>query len=180
MGANGNLPHEFACWFPMNSINGLFKSSLGKKYIMAATGVLLFLFVVGHLIGNLQVFGPPELINKYGHFLHSKPFLLWGVRLGLLAVVGRHIARWAQLSLSNREATPVGYAIPPTYGATWQSRYLLVSGLVILAFVLYHLAHFTALLPAINGVGDFRKLEVTLPGGAIGHDVYAMMVLGFQ
>ena len=56
----------------------------------------------------------------------------------------------------------------------------LFTRLVILAFALYHLAHFTVLLPGINGVGDFRGLEVTLPGGAKGHDVYAMMVLGFQ
>ena len=57
---------------------------------------------------------------------------------------------------------------------------MLVSGLVILAFVIYHLAHFTALLPGVNGVGDFRKLETTLPGGDRTHDVYAMVVLGFQ
>src|SRR5688572_6130709 len=164
----------------MNSITGLFKSSLGKKYIMAVTGGLLFLFVVGHLIGNLQIFGPPELINKYGHFLHSKPLLLWMVRLGLLAIVGLHIATASQLTMMNKAARPVDYAAAPTYGSTWLSRYMLMSGLVILAFVLYHLAHFTVLLPGINGVGDFRKLEATLPGGAKGHDVYAMVVLGFQ
>jgi succinate dehydrogenase / fumarate reductase cytochrome b subunit len=176
----GTLPCEFACPFPMSRTTSLFKSSLGLKYIMAVTGVLLFLFVVGHLIGNLQIFGPPELINQYGHFLHGKPLLLWGVRLSLLAIVGLHIASAAQLTVMNKEARPIGYAAPTAYGSTWQSRYMLVSGLVILAFVLYHLAHFTALLPGINGVGDFRELEVTLPGGAKAHDVYGMMVLGFQ
>jgi len=164
----------------MSSITSFFKSSLGKKYLMAVTGILLFLFVVGHLIGNLQIFGPPELINKYGYFLHSKPLFLWGVRLCLLAMVGLHIATAAQLTVMNKEARPVEYAAPPTYGSTWQSRYMLMSGLVILAFVFYHLAHFTVLLPGINGVGDFRKLEATLPGGERGHDVYAMVVLGFQ
>ncbi len=164
----------------MNSITGLFKSSLGKKYVMAATGILLFAFVIGHLIGNLQVFGPPELINKYAHFLQSKPLLVWGARLSLLVIVGLHIASAAQLTVMNKEARPVGYTAPSAYGSTWQSRYMLVSGLVILAFIVYHLAHFTALLPGINGVGDFRKLEVTLPGGDKGRDVYGMMVLGFQ
>ena len=164
----------------MNSITSLFKSSLGKKYVMAATGLLLFLFVVGHLIGNLQVFGPPELINGYAHFLQSKPLLVWGARLSLLLIVGLHIASAAQLTVMNKEARPVGYAAPSAYGSTWQSRYMLVSGLVILAFIVYHLAHFTVLLPGINGVGDFRKLEVTLPGGDKGRNVYAMMVLGFQ
>jgi len=164
----------------MNSVASFFKSSLGMKYIMAVTGVLLFLFVVGHLIGNLQIFGPPELINKYGHFLHSKPLLLWCVRLGLLIIVGLHISTATHLALTNKEARPVNYAAPSAYGSTWQSRYMLVSGLVILAFVLYHLAHFTAMLPAVNGVGDFRNLQATLPGGEKGHDVYAMVVLGFQ
>jgi succinate dehydrogenase / fumarate reductase cytochrome b subunit len=164
----------------MNSVTSFFKSSLGKKYIMAVTGILLFLFVVGHLIGNLQIFGSPELINKYGHFLHSKPLFLWCVRLGLLVIVALHISTAAHLTIMNKEARPVDYAAPSAYGSTWQSRYMLVSGLVILAFVLYHLAHFTAMLPAINGVGDFRNLQATLPGGEKGHDVYAMVVLGFQ
>lgn len=164
----------------MNSVVSFFKSSLGMKYIMAGTGVLLFLFVIGHLVGNLQIFGPPELINQYGHFLHSKPLLLWCVRLGLLVIAGLHVTAAAHLTVANKQARPVEYALPPTYGSTWQSRYMLVSGLVILAFVLYHLAHFTAMLPGVNGVGDFRELKATLPGGEKGHDVYAMVVLGFQ
>lgn len=146
---------------------------------MAATGALLFLFVVGHLVGNLQVFGPPEMINRYAHFLKSTPELLWVVRLGLLALVVLHIITAVQLSAANKAARPVGYATGDSYGSTWQSRYMLVSGLVILAFVVYHLAHFTALLPGINGVGDFTKLTTVLHGESV-PDVYAMMILGFQ
>jgi len=164
----------------MNTVSALGKSSLGMKYVMAATGAVLFLFVVGHLVGNLQVFGPPELINGYAHCLNSKPLLLWGVRLGLLAVLTLHVVTAVQLTLRNKDARPIGYLGGEGYGSTWQSRYMLVSGLVILAFVAYHLAHFTALLPWVNGVGDFRKLEATLPGGVKAHDVYAMMILGFQ
>lgn len=146
---------------------------------MAATGVLLFLFVVGHLIGNLQVFGPPELINTYAHFLKSKPLLLWTVRLSLLAIVTLHIITAVKLSAANKAARPVGYAGGEAYGSTWQSRYMLMSGLVILAFIIYHLAHFTVLLPGINGVGDFSKLPTKVHGeNAL--DVYAMMILGFQ
>lgn len=164
----------------MNSAAGLFRSSLGKKILMAVTGIVLFAFVVGHLIGNLQVLGKPEAINAYGHFLKSKPLLLWGARLGLLLAVGIHIAMAIQLSAENKAARPTQYAIKPTYGSTWQSRYMLMSGLVILAFIIYHLAHFTVLLKAVNGVGDFTRLEFTLPGGVVTHDVYGMMVLGFQ
>ena len=146
---------------------------------MAGTGVLLFLFVIGHLVGNLQVFGPPELINTYAHFLKSKPALLWSVRLGLLVIVALHIVTAARLTAQNREARPVGYAGGDGYGAEWKSRYMMVSGLVIAFFILYHLAHFTVLLPGINGVGDFTKLKTVLHGETV-VDVYAMMILGFQ
>lgn len=146
---------------------------------MAGTGGLLFLFVIGHLIGNLQVFGPPELINTYAHFLQSKPLMVWGARLGLLVLVALHITTAVQLSAANKAARPVGYSGGEAYGSTWQSRYMLVSGLVIAAFIVYHLAHFTALLPGINGVGDFSKLKTVLHGESV-RDVYAMMILGFQ
>jgi len=146
---------------------------------MAGTGGLLILFVVGHLIGNLQVFGPPDLINAYAHFLKSKPGLLWGARLGLLACVTLHIVTAVQLSAANKAARPVEYASESAYGSSFQSRYMLLSGLVVLAFVVYHLAHFTALMPGINGVGDFRKLTTVLHGETV-PDVYGMMILGFQ
>ncbi len=163
----------------MSTVAGILNSSLGKKFVMAGTGILLFLFVVGHLVGNLQVFGAPELINAYAHFLQSKPTLVWGARIGLLVVVALHITTAVQLSFANKEARPVAYAGGAAYGATWQSRYMLGSGLVIAGFILYHLAHFTALLPGINGVGDFSKLKTVLHGETV-PDVYGMMILGFQ
>lgn len=163
----------------MNLIDRVWQSSLGKKYLMALTGAALFVFLIGHLLGNLQVFGAPELINEYAHFLKSKPGLLWGARLGLLACVGVHIASAVSLAALNKAARPVGYAKPGAYGATKASQYMLVSGLVILAFVVYHLAHFTALLPGINGQGDFRRLTTTLHGETV-PDVYGTMILGFQ
>jgi succinate dehydrogenase / fumarate reductase cytochrome b subunit len=146
---------------------------------MAGTGVLLLLFVVGHLVGNLQVFGPPELLNNYAHFLQSKPLMVWGVRLGLLTIVALHILTAAQLTVQNKEARPGGSAGGEAYGSEWQSRYMLMSGIVILAFILYHLAHFTARLPGINGVGDFTQLKTLLHGETV-PDVYGMVILGFQ
>jgi succinate dehydrogenase / fumarate reductase cytochrome b subunit len=146
---------------------------------MAVTGAALLLFVIGHLIGNLQVFGSPELINSYAHFLQSKPLMVWSARLGLLLLVALHITTAVQLSRANKSARPVGYAGGEAYGSSWQSRYMLMSGLVIAAFVVYHLAHFTARLPAINGVGDFTRLKAVLHGETV-PDVYAMMILGFQ
>lgn len=165
----------------MSIVTGILKSSLGKKYIMAGTGALLLLFVIGHLIGNLQVFGPPELINNYAHFLQSKPVLVWSARLGLLVILVAHVTTAVQLAAMNRAARPVTYA--PTenvsYGAKWASRYMLLSGLVVLAFIIYHLAHFTALVPGINGAEDFRKLRTVMHGQSV-PDVYGMMIIGFQ
>jgi succinate dehydrogenase / fumarate reductase, cytochrome b subunit len=164
----------------MNLITRTWRSSLGKKYAMALTGGALLLFVIGHLIGNLQVFGAPDLINTYAHFLKSKPAVLWGVRLGLLACVFLHIAAAFALTAMNKEARgTASYAGGSAYGASTASRTMILSGLVILGFVLYHLAHFTVLLPGINGVGDFRKLTTILNGEPV-PDVYAMMILGFQ
>ena len=164
----------------MDLVGRIWRSSLGRKYIMAGTGALLFGFLIAHLAGNLQVFGPPELINNYAYFLKSKPGLVWGARLGLLAVVGLHVLSAVSLSAQNRAARPVPYGgVKTPYAAPLNSRTMLLSGVTILAFVIYHLLHFTALMPGVNGVGDFRHLETTLPTGVKAHDVYAMMVLGF-
>lgn len=163
----------------MNLLLRIWRSSLGKKYVMALTGAALFVFLIGHLVGNLQVFGSPDLINGYAAILKSQPGLLWGARLGLLACVGMHIAAAVTLFRMNRAARPVGYAGGDAYGSTLASRVMPLSGLVILAFVIYHLLHFTAMQPGINGVGDFSKLRTELKGQPVA-DVYAMMILGFQ
>ena len=164
----------------MTLVQQIFQSSLGRKYIAALTGAGLFFFLIGHLAGNLQVFGPPDLINGYAHFLKSKPLLVWAARLGLLACVGLHIYAVISLAIESKAARPVAYSGGSAYGSAWRSRYMLVSGLVILAFVVYHLAHFTALLPGINGFGDFSKLKTELKDAGEVPDVYAMMVLGFR
>ncbi len=163
----------------MNLLLRLWRSSLGKKYLMALTGAGLVVFLVGHLLGNLQLFGAPDLINQYAHFLKSKPGLLWAARFGLLGLVGLHITAAVTLTQLNHAARPVAYVGGSAYQASVRSRYMVVSGFVILAFIVYHLLHFTALRPEINGVGDFSKLTTDLHGETV-PDVYSMMVLGFQ
>jgi succinate dehydrogenase / fumarate reductase cytochrome b subunit len=162
----------------MNIISQLFKSSLGKKFIMAVTGALLFLFVVGHLLGNLQVFLGRETFNAYGHFLQTKPGLVWTARLGLLAVVILHVWSALRLSAENKAARPVGYAGDPVpRKATYASRTMLMSGLIIAAFIVYHLLHYTVQVKAINLTGqDFVQLK-DLKGR---HDIYKMVVFGFS
>ena len=162
----------------MSSTASLFSSSLGKKLVMAASGALLVLFVVGHLVGNLQIFLGPEAINRYGHLLQSNVELLWPVRIGLLALVLLHIWSAAKVSRENKSARPVGYAGDPAApAASYASRTMLMSGLIVAAFIIYHLLHYTVQTKAINLTGtDF----LTLHDEKGRHDVYAMMVLGFQ
>src|SRR5205814_7222498 len=106
----------------MNIIVNLFESSLGKKYIMAVSGLILFLFVVAHLAGNLQVFLGPEAINRYGHFLQSNPELIWPARLFLLLMLSLHVWSAAKLSRENRAARPIGYGAYQPVGSSDASR----------------------------------------------------------
>ena len=163
----------------MSSLARLVGSSLGRKYLMAGSGVVLVLFVIGHLVGNLQFFLPPHAINRYGHFLQSNLELLWPVRLVLMGLVTLHIGMAFLLWKENRAARPVAYASPVTaYGSTLASRTMLVSGLIIASFILFHLLHFTVRLESVNGTPiPFHELKEPETGY---HDVFAMMVAGFQ
>ncbi len=162
----------------MNIIAHLFNSSLGKKYIMAITGCVLFLFVVAHLLGNLQIFLGPESINAYGHFLQSNVEILWPARVGLLFMIALHIGSAISLAAENRLAQPISYANNPIPVATsYASRTMLMSGLIIAAFAVYHLLHYTAQVKAINLTGqDF----IALRDAKGRHDVFKMMVTGFS
>ena len=155
-------------------------SSLGKKYLMALSGCALFLFVIAHLLGNLQIFLGPEALNRYGHFLQTTPELLWPARLGLLALVVAHIVCAAQLTAENRAARPVPYAQYEIVAASYASRTMMMSGLIVAAFIGYHLLHFTVMAPAVNLTGrDFaaRPAFTDLQGR---HDGYKMMIVGFH
>jgi succinate dehydrogenase / fumarate reductase cytochrome b subunit len=161
----------------MRIIENLFNSSLGKKYIMAVTGFALFFFVLGHLVGNLQIFLGPEAINRYGHFLQSNPEIIWPARIGLLICVGLHIWSAIKISAENKAARPQSYAVYKPVASSYASRTMLMSGLIILAFIIYHLLHYTVMLQAINGTGhSFVPLEDPEKR----HDIFKMMVMGFS
>lgn len=165
----------------MNIITNLFGSSLGKKYIMAVTGFALFLFVVGHMAGNLQIFFGREVINHYGHFLQSNPELIWPARLGLLTLIALHIWSAIKLSLENRAARPIAYAEYKPVAASYASRTMLMSGLIVFAFIIYHLLHYTIRVEAVNFTGqDFAGFKETTAAGVHQHDIYRMMVIGFR
>ena len=148
---------------------------------MAVTGAGLFLFVAGHMAGNLQVFLGPEAINRYAHFLQGLGDLLWVVRLGLLALLALHIWSAVTLTLANRAARPVGYQRDQFQAASYASRTMIWSGLVVAAFVVFHLLHYTVQVTGVNLTGqDFTTFETTLKNGTICHDVFKMMVVGFS
>ena len=161
----------------MKLFTRVFNSTVGKKYLMALTGIILFLFVIGHLAGNLQIFLGPEAINRYGHFLQSNLELVWPARIVLLLCVVIHIWAAISLSLENKAARPVAYSNWQPAGSTYASRTMLMSGLIVLAFIIYHLLHFTAEVQYINLTG---KSFATFMDPEKRHDIFKMMVVGFN
>jgi succinate dehydrogenase / fumarate reductase cytochrome b subunit len=122
---------------------GFYSTTVGKKAVMAVTGVVLLGFLVGHVLGNLQVFAGREKIDGYAEFLHHSAGLLWGTRAVLLVAVIGHIRAAVQLYALRAEARPVAYAKKVDRGATLMSRVMLYTGFALLAFIVYHLLHFT-------------------------------------
>lgn len=160
----------------MNLLGSLFTTSIGRKFLMAATGLVLFGFVTGHLVGNLQIFLPPEKINAYGHLLESLGAGLWAIRLFLLACVVLHIWLAIQLTLENRAARPEAYGAEKTNRATLASRVMARTGLVVLVFLVYHLWHFTIR----GGNPEWSEHTYRLADGTMVRDVHAMMLQGFS
>jgi succinate dehydrogenase cytochrome b subunit len=142
-------------------------STNGKKAVMAVTGAILLLFVIGHMLGNLQVFAGAEQLNGYGRFLHGVPEILWGVRAVLIVAVVLHIWASVELAIRKTKARPVSYAQRDNVASSYASRTMYWSGPILLAFVIYHLLHLTA--GAIHPGGEF-----------VPADVYHNVVTGFQ
>jgi succinate dehydrogenase / fumarate reductase cytochrome b subunit len=161
----------------MNSFLRCFQSSIGKKWIVALTGMVLVAYVLGHLAGNLQIFLPDKgRINAYGAFLHSLGAMLWAIRIFLLACFFVHIGVTIQLAIENRHARPERYHGAHYRKASWAGRSMVMSGLIVFCFVVFHILHFTA-----NVIQpSFANLKETLPNGTERHDVFRMVVLGFQ
>ncbi len=150
----------------------LFSSSIGRKALMAASGMALVLFLIGHLMGNLLIFSGPDAINAYALKLRKLGWLLWAARAGLLAAVILHTVTSIQLALENRRARPVAYQVYRTAETDWIRRTMMLSGVLLLGYLVYHLLHFTfhATNPELGRLRD-----------PLGHqDVYRMMVLGFS
>ncbi len=160
----------------MNLLGSLFQSSIGKKFLMAFTGLVLFGFVTGHLVGNLQIFLPPAKINAYAHMLESLGAALWLIRAFLLLCLVIHVWLAIQLTLENRAARPQAYGVEHVNRATLASRIMARTGLVVLAFIPFHLGHYT--LRA--GHPAWSEHTFKLADGTMVRDVYTMLLQGFS
>jgi succinate dehydrogenase / fumarate reductase cytochrome b subunit len=139
---------------------------------MAVTGLLFSAFVVVHMLGNLQIFLGQEALNAYAKKLQSLPLLLWPARAALFLIFATHMAVSIRLAVENRRARPVGYAVKNTVQASLASRTMVLSGLVLFTFIVYHLLHFTF------GVTHPDLFHLVDAKGR--HDVYSMAVLSFR
>jgi succinate dehydrogenase / fumarate reductase cytochrome b subunit len=156
-------------------------SSVGSKYLVAVTGLILTGFVITHMAGNLQIFLGQETYNAYARSLKDMGPLLWLARAILLLTLVVHMGVSLTLTWKAQKARPVGYAYEKSVQATWWSRHMALTGLVIFVFTVYHIAHFTL------GVVHTAELE---PGRVVNyleladarqrHDAYSMMIYGFR
>jgi len=159
----------------MSGLTKTVRSTIFAKTVMALTGLALFLFVVGHLAGNLQIFSGRDAVNSYAELLkHSGP-LLWTVRIGLLILLLLHLVSATQVTLRSRAARPVAYTMLQPVRSTYASRTMLMTGLILLAYVVFHLLHFTVGVIQPEGHALIEQLDAGQRP-----DVYGMMITGFQ
>jgi succinate dehydrogenase / fumarate reductase cytochrome b subunit len=121
----------------------LFSDSIGRKAVMAVTGLLMVLFVVGHLLGNLNIFAGANGINGYAAKLHALAPVVWGTRIVMGVAVVLHVVLAIQITLENSAAKPTSYAVQRRLRATFAGRTMIWTGLLLAGFIGYHLAQFT-------------------------------------
>jgi succinate dehydrogenase / fumarate reductase, cytochrome b subunit len=128
----------------MSRLRLLWDSSVGKKLIMAVTGLIWVAYLITHVLANLLVFQGPSKINAYSAFLHGTGGALWAARLVLIAALVLHVIAAVQLAVRSKQARPVGYmAGREPQVSTLASRTIRWGGALILVFLVYHVLHFT-------------------------------------
>ena len=146
----------------------LFSDSIGRKAVMAVTGLLMVLFVVGHLLGNLSIFAGPDGINAYAEKLHAIPALVWGTRIVMGTAVLLHLFLSIQITMENSAAKPEKYAVRNMLRATFSSQTMIWTGVIMAAFIAYHLLEFTIRVQGLNLTLGFDSMDR--------FDVYSMTV----
>jgi succinate dehydrogenase / fumarate reductase, cytochrome b subunit len=160
-----------------------YKTTVGKKVVMAVTGIVLFGFLLGHMAGNLQFFLGREVINAYAENLRHLGAVLWAVRLALLASVILHIWAAIQLAVLQRAARPISYVKKRSVGSTYASRTMYWSGPIIAAFVIYHLLHMTwgVVHPDFEHLNAYDNLVIGFSRPLVSFAyVVAMVLLGMH
>jgi succinate dehydrogenase / fumarate reductase cytochrome b subunit len=167
----------------LNQTLRFFEAPIGKKVVMAVTGVILFGFVLGHMAGNLQVFLGQEKFDAYAELLRHTPALLWGVRAVLLVSVILHITASIQLTALKQKARPIGYQKQTPVESSLASRTMMWSGLLVAVFIVYHILHLTLGMVGLpfqegrvydNVVAGFRIIPVSIAY------ILAMILLGMH
>jgi succinate dehydrogenase / fumarate reductase cytochrome b subunit len=156
----------------MTPVARFLTSSIGTKIVMAATGTLLILFLVAHVLGNLEVFWGRDAMNHYGELLRTFPGMLWVARAGLLALAVLHIISAARVARLNRMARPERYARKRNQVTTIFARTMVLSGIALAAFIVFHILHFT--------VRSIEPAYQTLHDASGRHDIFGMVVDAFQ
>ena len=140
--------------------------------MMAVTGLLMLLFALVHMLGHFQMFGGQDMYDKYADFLQSLWEVKWPTRVGLLVVLGIHISSALAVTAANRAARPIAYAVYKPVASSAAGRTMMLTGLMIFAFVAFHIVHFTL------GKVYPEFYNLTDPQGR--HDAYSMYVHAFQ
>jgi succinate dehydrogenase / fumarate reductase cytochrome b subunit len=157
---------------PLDRAVRFYEAPIGKKALMAITGVILFGYVVGHLLGNLQIYSSNHAqINNYAAFLHNpaNAIPLWAIRAFLMVAVILHITASIQLWNQNRAARPVSYVKKNDVPASYAARTMLWSGPIVGAFIVFHVLHLT-----VGAVLPLKEVGENAP------DVYSNVITGFQ
>jgi succinate dehydrogenase cytochrome b subunit len=160
---------------PVRRAVRFYEAPIGKKVVMAISGLILFGYVIGHLLGNLQIYAPDhEQINRYAAFLHSSANVipLWAIRAILLAAVILHITAAVQLWLQNNAARPQGYVRKADVPTAYAARTMRWSGVIVGAFIIFHILHLT--VGAVPGLDLAPEMGPNMP------NVRANLVHGFQ
>jgi succinate dehydrogenase / fumarate reductase cytochrome b subunit len=176
------------------------QSQVGKKFVSAVTGILMFAFVVGHLLGNMQAFQGAGKFNAYAQFLQNTKGIIWPTRIIMLAALILHATAGIQLWLRAREARPQPYRVPLANPATVSSKTMIWTGLLTLGFIVYHLLDLTLGAAFVHGgfvhgdaylnlVNTFRSVGKVIFYGAsvvglgfhLSHGLYSLwQSLGFR
>ncbi len=149
-------------------------STVGRKILMAVTGLLLAGFITVHLLGNMSVFAGSEAINIYAEKLHSLGPIVWIFRGIMLALFAVHITFGIQLSMENSSASPEAYAIKKKLKTTFAAESMIYTGVILLMFLVYHLLHFTMHVVHTDATAAIQNLVNGRP------DVFSMVKLSFE